>query len=141
MRIISYLIFVLSFFLMSEINAGELKINVTNIKNNIGSIHYALYNTPEKFPNSNGALLGGNKDVEKVLIDGLTISNLKESLYAIAIYHDENSNNQFDTFFSIPTERYGFSNDAPVFLGPPKFDDASIFIPRDKIVQIEIKLR
>ena len=90
---------------MSGSNAGELKIYVTNIKNNIGSIHYALYDSAENFPNSNGALLGGNKDVEKVLIDGLTISNLKESLYAIAIYHDENSNNQFDSFFSIPTEK------------------------------------
>ena len=141
MRIISYLIFALSYFLMFGSNAGELKIYVTNIKNNIGSIHYALYDNADNFPNSNGALLGGNKDVEKVLIDGLTISNPKESLYAIAIYHDENSNNQFDTFFSIPTEKYGFSNDAPIFFGPPKFDDASIFIPRDKIVQIEIKLR
>ena len=51
---------------------------------------------------------GAEKDVEKVLVDGLTISNLKESLYAIAIYHDENSNNQFDTFFSIPTFKAWF---------------------------------
>ena len=141
MRIISHLVFFFSYFLISVTYAGELKIYVTNIKNNIGSIHYALYDNPETFPESEGALLGGNKEVKKVLMDGLTINNLKESLYAVAIYHDENSNNKFDTFFSLPTESYGFSNDAPIFFGPPNFSDASIYVPEDKIVKIEIKLR
>ena len=46
----------------------------------------------------------------------LIIDNLKEGYYAMAIYHDENSNNEFDTFLSFPEEKYGFSNDAAVFL-------------------------
>ena len=30
--------------------------------------------------------------------NGVLIEDLKESYYAVAIYHDKNSNNQFDTF-------------------------------------------
>ena len=48
--------------------------------------------------------------------EGVTIKNLKQSNYAIAIFHDKNSNNKFDKFLSIPNEKYGFSNNAPVFL-------------------------
>ena len=57
------------------------------------------------------------KDVNEVIEHGVLIEDLEESYYAIAIYHDKNSNNKFDTFFAVPQERYGFSNNAPVFLG------------------------
>ena len=61
-------------------------------------------------------LLGGFKNVSDVVKTGITIDDLKESNYAVAIYHDQNSNNEFDTFFAIPKEKYGFSNNAKVFL-------------------------
>ena len=48
---------------------------------------------------------------------------------------------EFDTFFSIPKEKFGFSNNARVFLGPPKFEDASIFVGQNSIVEIMIELR
>ena len=49
--------------------------------------------------------------------------------------------NEFDTFWSLPQEKYGFSNDAKVFFGPPKFEDASFFIGLDDLVEIDIELR
>ena len=42
--------------------------------------------------------------------------------YAVAVYHDENDNHHFDrTLIGLPAEGYGFSNDAPIRLGPPSF--------------------
>ena len=67
--------------------------------NNKGSIHYALYDDPNFFPNEQGKIYGGNKRVEEVIADGILIKELNESYYAVAIYHDENSNKKFDTFF------------------------------------------
>ena len=98
------------------LSAGELKINVTNIKINIGSIHYALYDDPRFFPDEEGKIDGGNKRIDEVVANGILIKELNESYYAVAIYHDENSNKKFDTFLSLPKEQYGFSNNAPVFL-------------------------
>ena len=141
MRIFFYL-FILGFSKITmTTNAGELKINVKNIVNNIGSIHYAVYDDPSFFPDKQGKINGGNKRVEDVIANGILIKELNESYYAVAIYHDENSNKKFDTFFSIPKEYYGFSNNAPVFFGPPKFEDAAVFVEQDNTTEIEIELR
>ena len=46
--------------------------------------------------------------------------------YALAVVHDENFNGKLDTnFLGIPTEGYGFSNDATAALGAPSFSAAS----------------
>ena len=132
------LIFLLNF---SSIKAGKIKILVSNIDQNKGIIHYGIYDNAEFFPNEKGKLLGGFKNVSDVVKTGITIDDLKESNYAIAIYHDQNSNNEFDTFFAIPTEKYGFSNNAKVFFGPPKFDDASIFVGENETIEIDIELK
>jgi len=49
--------------------------------------------------------------------------------------------NKFDTFFAVPQERYGFSNNAPVFFGPPSFEEASFFVKDEEMIKIEISLR
>ena len=141
MRIFYYLFILLFLNITITISAGELKINVTNIDNNIGSIHYALYDDASAFPDKEGKINGGNKRVDEVVANGILIKELNESYYAVAIYHDENSNKKFDTFFSIPKEYYGFSNNAPVFFGPPKFEDAAVFVEQDNTTEIEIELR
>jgi uncharacterized protein (DUF2141 family) len=46
--------------------------------------------------------------------------------YAIAAFHDENSNGRMDrNFLGIPTEGTAASNDATGRLGPPHFNDAA----------------
>ena len=139
---INFLVIVFSFsFFWVELSAGEIRILVSNIEEKRGTIHYGVYNNPKLFPDESGKILGGFEEVSKVIEDGLLIDDLEESNYAIAIFHDKNSNDKFDTFFSIPKEKFGFSNNARVFLGPPKFEDASIFVGQNSIVEIMIELR
>ena len=128
-------------FFWFELSAGEIRILVSNIEEKKGTIHYGVYNNPKLFPDESGKVLGGFEEVSKVIEDGLLIEDLEESNYAIAIFHDKNSNDKFDTFFSIPKEKFGFSNNARVFLAPPKFEDASIFVGQNSIVEIMIELR
>ena len=130
-----------STFFWFELSAGEIRILVSNIDEKKGTIHYGVYNNPKLFPDESGKILGGFEEVSKVIKDGLLIDDLEESNYAIAIFHDKNSNNKFDTFFSIPKEKFGFSKNARVFLGPPKFEDASFFVGQNSIVEIMIELR
>ena len=139
---INFLVIVcFSVFLWFELSAGEIRILVSNIEEKKGTIHYGVYNNPKLFPDESGKILGGSEEVSKVIEEGLLIDDLEESNYAIAIFHDKNSNDKFDTFFSIPKEKFGFSNNARVFLGPPKFEDASIFVGQNSIVEIMIELR
>ena len=130
-----------STFFWFELFAGEIRILVSNIEEKKGTIHYGVYNNPKLFPDESGKILGGFEEVSKVIEDGLLIDDLEESNYAIAIFHDKNSNNKFDTFFSIPKEKFGFSKNARVFLGPPKFEDAAFFVGQNSIVEIMIELR
>lgn len=52
------------------------------------------------------------------------ILNLEPGSYALAIFHDANDNNEIDRGFTgIPTELYGFSNDARGMFGPPDLED------------------
>jgi uncharacterized protein (DUF2141 family) len=51
---------------------------------------------------------------------------IEPGTYAIAVYHDENSNGKLDSnFIGIPREGVGFSNNAKGHMGPPKFDAAA----------------
>jgi len=45
--------------------------------------------------------------------------------YSVAVYHDVNDNEKLDTnLFGVPTEPYGFSNNARSKWGAPKYDVA-----------------
>ncbi len=54
----------------------------------------------------------------------IRFEGLPTGSYAIALIHDENSNNRLDTSFGIPREGFGFSRNPVIRFGPPKFDDA-----------------
>jgi uncharacterized protein (DUF2141 family) len=59
----------------------------------------------------------------------VTIADLPPGRYAIALYQDSNGNEQLDkTFIGMPTEPYGFSNDASAPFGPPDFEQAAFTI-------------
>ncbi|MCF8413904.1 MAG: DUF2141 domain-containing protein, partial [Melioribacteraceae bacterium] len=61
--------------------------------------------------------------------------------YAIKCYHDVNENRELDTnFFGIPSEDYGFSNNAPATFGPPSFEQAAFkFKSHNQIEKIELQ--
>ena len=129
------------FFFPLLVQSGEIKINVSNITEQEGLIHFALYDDPELFPKNTGKLFGIKEEAKKIFMNGIIIKNLDEAIYAVAVYHDKNANNKFDKFLSVPKEKYGFSNDASVFLGPPDFEEAAFFLGEDDFVEINIKLR
>jgi uncharacterized protein (DUF2141 family) len=55
---------------------------------------------------------------------------LPPGTYAVATFHDKQMTGKMAlNFLGMPTESYGFSNDAPVGLGPPSFDAASFKYP------------
>lgn len=61
--------------------------------------------------------------------------------YAIAVYHDENDDHNFNrNFIGMPAEGYGFSNDAPALVGLPSFDSVRFGVPAEGR-RMEIRLR
>ena len=54
----------------------------------------------------------------------IVFKDLKNGLYAIRYFHDENENDELDTnILGIPKEGFGFSNDAMGRFGPKDFSE------------------
>ncbi len=108
---------------------AELTVTVTGLRSAEGMVHIAVYDRPETFPESEGML----EEVKVPILNNRarhTFRGLQPAFYAVAVYHDENGNRDFDTnLIGLPLEGYAFSNDAGVFLGPPSFAEAKIALP------------
>jgi uncharacterized protein (DUF2141 family) len=71
----------------------------------------------------------------------IVLRDIPPGRYAATAYHDVNANRDLDlNALGIPVERYGFSNDPPMLLGPPSFKD-SAFDVDDKAVEVKIRLK
>ena len=118
----------------------EIRMQVENIKNNKGYIVADLHNSiQEDF-----------LDPEKVVIrvrataaagkTSLCIPLSQPGDYAIAVYHDKNSNRRFDKgFMRIPKERFGMSNNPKFKLSAPSYQEAA-FTVKDEGTDITVRL-
>lgn len=56
----------------------------------------------------------------------LCFQDVAPGRYAVKLFHDRNGDGELATnMFGIPSEPYGFSNNAPAQFGPPAFADAA----------------
>lgn len=102
---------------------GDLTVKITNTGLQGGDVRLAVYNNAETFLEDEGIIYSAIVPVE-TNTSIQTIFHIPFGDYAVAVYHDENSNGKLDMFMGVPTEPYGFSNDAKGVLGPPSFSVA-----------------
>ena len=138
---IFFIVFFLSLTNFSVSYSSEINLKITNITEIKGFIHVAVYNNPKSFPSNEKKFLGLKEKVESVIDKGILIKKIFSGDYAIAIYHDKNSNNSFDTFLGIPKEKYGFSNNPTIFLNAPSFEESKFYVNNSESKLIEIELR
>ena len=61
--------------------------------------------------------------------------------YAVSLLHDENGNGKVDKSLFVPKEGFGFSNDAAVRFGPPRFSAAAFKVGQSEPVYQTIRMR
>ncbi|MCG8634549.1 MAG: DUF2141 domain-containing protein [Desulfobacterales bacterium] len=111
---------------------GSIAVEITGFENSQGVARVALANSRENYE-SETPFRGFNFKIVNNRVSE-TITGLPYGEYAVKVYHDENQNNEMDTrMFGIPTERYGFSNDARGSFGPPEFEKASFRLDSRKL--------
>lgn len=104
-----------------------LVITIDGFRDDKGVAGGTIFRSPDGWPEDNakayklaGASINGNHAV-------LRFDNLLAGRYAIAVIHDENSNNKLDrNLLRIPKEGFGFANNPHVGLAAPSFDKAAI---------------
>lgn len=107
-------------------SAADLTVRVTALRSADGTVHVALYDSPDAFPNSAGMIEDRVVPASNPIA---TFEDLAPGTYAVAVFHDENGNGEFDQgLFGIPLEGYAFSMGARAFFGPPSFDTAAFAI-------------
>jgi uncharacterized protein (DUF2141 family) len=106
--------------------AADLTVEIRNVKPNIGVVIVGLYDKPGDFP-----IPEKRRDAQVVEAQAASVivsfKGLPAGHYAIAAFQDEKRTGKLEkNFLGIPTEPYGFSNDATGTMGPPSFDAAAI---------------
>lgn len=101
---------------------GVLVVEVGNVRNARGRVHIDLCDQQHFL--EDGCPFEGDVPAQ-VGTTTVTIRGVPPGRYAVQAYHDENANGRVDrVLFGIPREGIGFSRDARIRLGPPKWADA-----------------
>ncbi|RZO97330.1 MAG: DUF2141 domain-containing protein [Flavobacteriales bacterium] len=132
---------------ITDINSQTFKLNIEieNIEQK-GTVYLAIYDNSTNFDQDNK-----NKNVNKnrwvkSIVEVVNKNSftrnveLKKGVYAISLFVDSNNNKIIDkNLLGIPTEQYGFSNNASGFLGSPSYKDASFNLVDDLDIKISLK--
>lgn len=116
----------------------SLTIDIPNIKGTQGILNIALYNKAASFPKigQEFKILKYNVALGK---SSFQITDLPESAYAVAIYHDQNSDGKMNTnMLGIPKEGYGFSKNFSPKFSAPNFSDCAVKIQKDQKLVIAL---
>jgi len=102
----------------------NLTIEIVGLRNSTGQILV-------EFCNEQGATIKG---INQTIMENkctVMVENLLPGKYAFKYFHDENTNKELDTnWIGIPTEGFGFSNNATGTIGPPSFEK-TIFVIKE----------
>ena len=130
---ISVLVLVFMFPLLS-MNFNKtvtLNLSVSGIEQIEGQLVLALFSNQEEFlktPIKSRYISVKNKGIMKV--EWHEIPNVP---LALSIFHDLNGNGKLDTnLLGIPTEPFGFGNNAKIALGPPSWKECLIIKNQEK---------
>jgi uncharacterized protein (DUF2141 family) len=112
---------------LSQSSCLGIHVKILDIRNSTGTVACALFESPVGFPTE---YLHAATNIMVIKVRDkqarCDFEAIAPGTYALAVVHDENMNGKLDAnWLGIPTEGYGFSNDAKALLGPPSYSAAS----------------
>jgi uncharacterized protein (DUF2141 family) len=114
----------------------ELTVTVRGVRAGRGPVMVALYD-------SEAGWSGGAEPVAaaRLAAEGTEVTarfdDLPSGSYGVKLFQDLDANGAMNTnMFGIPTEPYGFSNDAPVRFGPPAWEAAAFSANTATVVHV-----
>lgn len=119
--------------------AADLSIEIHNVTASEGSLGIQLLD--DQGFSGKTQPLAAQLAAPKEPVSSLTFPNVAPGRYALRVMHDKNANGKLDTnLLGIPTEPYGFSNDAAGSFGPPDFE-AAAFEVGDAPLHVKVTLQ
>ncbi len=113
-------------------------VNVYNVPSQEGNINVAVYDSDESFLKFEGVVKTESTEAQKGMVT-LKIEDMPSGEYALAIFHDENGNDELDTnWLGIPKEKVAFSKAKMKTFGPPKYKECAFSVTSDFEISIEL---
>lgn len=107
---------------------GHVLATITDLRSNKGQILACLTRDPDTFPDCDKDPKAVHMTVPASQAHELDFGAVPQGRYAVALIHDENANGKLDKALMIPREGFGFSQNAPLRMGPPAFKDAAFTV-------------
>lgn len=138
-RSIILAIVLLSFVSFSTNSKFDLTVQVNGFSSNEGRAFVGIYRSTDDFPVLNKQYRGKVVEIENKIAK-VSFDDLPKGDYAVAVYHDKNKNGIMDkNMLGMPTEKYGFSNNARETFSAPSFQSAAVLLDKTKIISIYVK--
>lgn len=117
-----------------------LIVKIEGFENDRGKAMIALCDSELNFNSETKPFRSAIADISNKTTS-VSFDDLISGEYAIKTFHDENSDESLNTgFLGIPTEAYGFSNNARGQFGPADWEDAKFILNQDTLtIKIRIK--
>lgn len=117
-------------------SAGGLRVRVSGVQQGSGPVRIATFADASTFPNRDQASSTAALPSTGSTVDGSVDAS---GNVALAAYQDLNNDGTLNrSSFGMPTEPYGFSNNARGQFGPPSFEQASVQVAPNTTVEIEL---
>ena len=119
----------------------EIRISVTNIRNEKGTIQIQVYRTKNDFETENPYKTYRVTKKGKIKENTLpyTIIGLEKGSYGLALLDDENNNKKMDYGWVLPTEGFGFSDYYHTAWRRPRFDSFNFYLDSNKSVTMKVR--
>jgi len=111
-------------------SAADIKLVVRGVQSTDGPVLAALHReTADSSVPGEKSVIAGKAAPATVEDVRIVFEGLPPGRYAVAAFHDANADGELNAnFVGMPTECFGFSNDARGFMGPPDFEAAAILV-------------
>lgn len=120
---------------------NEIRIIVTNLRNDHGRVGCGLFKGPDGFPRDKAKEYRGTWASITNSTAVCDFKGVPTGDYAVTVLHDENLNGKMDfNMLGIPTKGYGFSNDAKATVKPPSFEAAEVTYNGNGVLNVPIKI-
>jgi uncharacterized protein (DUF2141 family) len=122
--------------LVSEdgVKLREVDVRIIGAVSDEGTMRIAMYIKSDGFNDPENALDTASWQIENGECVGKLQMPFEIEKLAVAAYHDANGNGELDrNALGIPSERYGFSNNARGITGPPTFEESVVTIGKQAI--------
>ena len=143
MQFVRYLTFLLAWMVLSSympVTYYTVKIKVSNVRNNIGTMQFQVYRNQETFGKETPyKQFRTSKKVVKNKTMTYEIKGLKAGTYGIALLDDENSNKEMDYSWLVPVEGFGFSDYYHTGWSKPKFNSFKFELNSNKSVVMKVR--